>query len=78
MAHHCLPSPRRPPLQELNLSGNLWGSWAYDLPAEYAQLTRLRFLTLTNCELAALPPLAAGLSSLQLLKININRLEVRA
>ena len=26
-------------LEELNLSGNLWGSTVRDLPAEYSQLT---------------------------------------
>lgn len=56
-------------LEELNLGGNLWGGAAPDLPPAYAQLRRLRCLTLTNCELGALPPVARGLSSLQLLKV---------
>ncbi|PRW59999.1 Leucine rich repeat [Chlorella sorokiniana] len=62
-------------LEELNLSGNLWGSAAPDLPKEYAQLSRLRYLTLTNCELLVLPPVVRGMAGLQLLKLNINRLQ---
>ena len=37
---------------------------------------RLRYLTLTNCELLALPPVVRGLAGLRLLKLNINRLQV--
>ncbi|PSC73092.1 leucine rich repeat isoform A [Micractinium conductrix] len=62
-------------LEELNLSGNLWGSTVRDLPAEYSQLTSLKYLTLTNCELSALPPLVQRLSSLLLLKVNINTIQ---
>lgn len=37
---------------------------------------QLRFLTLTNCELSALPPTVRQLPSLELLKLNINKIEV--
>ena len=40
--------------------------------------SRLRFLTLTNCELLVLPPVVRGMAGLQLLKLNINRLQVGA
>ncbi|KAI7844689.1 hypothetical protein COHA_001777 [Chlorella ohadii] len=64
-------------LEELNLSGNLWGSAAPDLPKEYAQLSRLRYLTLTNCELLVLPPvtLSGGpyLQELECLDLAHNR-----
>ncbi|KAL4459073.1 hypothetical protein ABPG75_013938 [Micractinium tetrahymenae] len=64
-----------PSLVELNIGGNLWGSACSDLPPEYAQLTRLRYLTLTNCELSALPPVVRCLPSLELLKLNINKIQ---
>ena len=57
--------------------GNLWGGAVADLPPGYAGLSRLRFLTLTNCGLTALPPTVAGMTSLILLKLNLNRLRVR-
>ncbi len=41
-----------------------------------APRSQLRFLTLTNCELTALPPVVCGMSSLLLLKLNINKLQV--
>jgi hypothetical protein len=37
--------------------------------------SRLRYLTLTNCELLVLPPVVRGMAGLQLLKLNINRLQ---
>lgn len=40
-AHPAAQLPALPCLQELNLSGNLWGSEALDLPREYAQLRRV-------------------------------------
>jgi hypothetical protein len=39
---------------------------------------RLRCLTLTNCELQALPPVVAGLGTLELLRLDINQLQARA
>lgn len=38
--------------------------------------SQLRYLSLTNCGLEALPPVVAGLRGLRLLKLNINRLQV--
>lgn len=37
--------------------------------------SRLRYLTLTNCELLVLPPVVRGMAGLKLLKLNINRLQ---
>lgn len=45
-------------------------------PAAALPRSRLKFLTLTNCELGGLPPVVARLPSLLLLKLNINRIEV--
>ena len=37
---------------------------------------QLKFLTLTNCELTALPAVVRGMSRLKLLKLNINNIQV--
>jgi hypothetical protein len=37
---------------------------------------RLKYLTLTNCELTALPSVVCGMSRLVLLKLNINKIQV--
>ena len=38
---------------------------------------QLKYLTLTNCELTALPAVVCGMSRLLLLKLNINKIQVR-
>lgn len=65
-------------LEELNLAGNHWGEQVGDLPPTLSRLGQLRYLTLTNCKLRALPPVVAGMGSLHLLKVNINSLQVPA
>eukprot|EP00887_Chlorella_sp_A99_P006733 scaffold3.g6733.t1 len=61
-------------LEELNVSGNLFGTVAAELPPTFRQLTRLRALSLTNCRLARLPEAVRACSTLRLLKLNINTL----
>lgn len=63
------------PQEELDLSGNHWGTAQPDLPPAFSRL-RLGYLSLTNCSLTALPPVAAGMRGLVLLKVNINALRV--
>lgn len=54
----------------------MWGDLRGDLPSSYRQLTRLRYLTLTNCGLACLPPTVRDMGELRLLKVNINSIKV--
>ncbi|GAB4823378.1 hypothetical protein N2152v2_010424 [Parachlorella kessleri] len=62
-------------LDELNVAGNMFGALSSELPQGFSQLRRLRYLTLTSCGLTSLPTVVAGMSTLKLLKVNINRLQ---
>ena len=55
----------------------MFGAVTSELPQGFSQLKQLQYLTLTSCGLTSLPTVVVGMSALRLLKVNINRLQVR-